>query len=355
MLSPRSQAVNSPDQLELSINCAPRKVRRFGLMEGHAKPLVACGRPATRSYLEFRVSAEEAWLYQRLELRTPNSWPSLCFDLKGGGPVDVAMDMIMAGDLNVPNWMVRQADGQAASIVYNLSHPVLRGPQAKENPLKLYSRISEYFGLVLGVDGDNGVLVVNPMSRGHGSGYKTEWMRRRPYPLFELSETVPRSWRSPKTPKTHIGRTNALFQTCLKWAGSARNLPLDVLSFALIENEGYNIPLSLADVQGVSLSIERYRSKWEFYTPEEAAAMGRESGRIRRDRTRARDSRIVQGVMRGEKQADVGVEFGLTQHTISRIICRDLPLWAKPNISTACPWESEGISRRTWYYRRARQ
>ena len=151
-----------------------------------------------------------------------------------------------------------------------------------------------------------------------------------------------------------------MMRACLRWAGSVKNLHLDVLSYGLIENQGFDTPLSLADVQGVSLAVENIRLGWvegeKFYTMKQSQAWGKEngieSGLIRRSRSRARDSRIVQGVLNGESQAKVGGRFGITHQAVGKIVCRDAPLWIKP--AAVKPWESEGISRRTWYYRRAR-
>ena len=349
---PKSQAVNSP-QLELQL---PPKILRYGLRGGNRWPLVASGRPGTRSYREFHVSPELAFFFPRFEIRTETAWPSLVFSLGGDGLVDVLRDKIRAGDIPSPNWYVYQKNGGECNVVFNLKSPVLRGSGARERPLKYYSRVSEFHGGQLGSDSIyDGVLTLNPLAKGHGTNFKTEWVRRSPYTLEELAEPIPHRWRSPANPKTHVGRTAALFLSSMRWAGSLKHLPLDVLSFGLIENQAFETPLDVADVRQISRAVEAYRSEWvegeRFYTAEEAEAWGREmgiqSGDIRRRRNRHRDRRIAQRVLKGQSQAGVAGHFKITQQMVSKIVSRDIPMWTRKAIGK--PWLDEGISRRTWY------
>ena len=140
-----------------------------------------------------------------------------------------------------------------------------------------------------------------------------------------------------------------------------KNIDLDAESWLLITNQRYDVPLPPDEVRGIARSVERYRDHWKeqglYYSDAETSAWcrrrGIKSGKVRRSLVKDRDAAIIQSVMSGESQADVAAEVGVAQRTVSYVVSRDLPLWAKPNISTACPWESEGISRRTWYRRMA--
>ena len=77
----RSQKSPQPagDQLALPlIEQAPRVVREHGLQEIHSYPLVSRGKGSA----VFRQPARMAWRrYQEIELRTPNSFPALIFDV----------------------------------------------------------------------------------------------------------------------------------------------------------------------------------------------------------------------------------------------------------------------------------
>ena len=231
----------------------------------------------------------------------------------------------------------------------------------RDAPLRFLARPSEYFAAFLKADrGYTGVLSHNPMAAGHGPGFITAWGRPEPYGLDELGSFVPRGWRIPKQPSTAIGRNCGLFKDGLRWAGSKSNIGLDVESWLLITNQRYDVPLPPDEVRGIARSVERYRSRWieqgKYYSDVETEAWGRrrgiKSGMVRRGHVKKRDGEIIQAVMSGESQVDVAGRFGIAQRMVSKIIHRDLPLWAKPNISTVKPWEPEGISRRMWYYRR---
>ena len=58
-----------------------------------------------------------------------------------------------------------------------LAKPVHRGPTAREAPLRLFARISEFYRQALGADpGYNGVLTHNPMRLAHRHGeFLTHW------------------------------------------------------------------------------------------------------------------------------------------------------------------------------------
>ena len=79
--SPNKQTLNDSDEqlsLPLAIQDAPHEVREHGLQEIHSFPLVSRGKGCA----VFRKPARMAWRrYQEIELRTPNSFPALIFDV----------------------------------------------------------------------------------------------------------------------------------------------------------------------------------------------------------------------------------------------------------------------------------
>ena len=46
---------------------------------------------------------------------------------------------------------------------------------------------------------------------------------------------------------------------------------------------------------------------------------------------------------------DVAKEQGIAVNTVKHVMLRDAPLRTVKSLSEAKPWETEGISRRTWY------
>ena len=112
-----------------------------------------------------------------------------------------------------PNMIVQRRSNSHSHISYFLASPVHRGPTAREAPLRLFARISEFYRSALGADpGYNGVLTHNPMRSAHRHGeFVTHWGCNRPYALRELAEPIPRGWRLPVKPTTEAGRNCALF------------------------------------------------------------------------------------------------------------------------------------------------
>ena len=173
-------------------------------------------------------------------------------------------------------------DGPGRAIPHSfLAKPVHRGPTAREAPLRLFARISEfYYRQALGADpGYNGVLTHNPMRSAHRHGeFLTHWGCNRPYSLSELAEPIPRGWRLPVKPTTEAGRNCALFVALMKWAGSPANIGREVLAVARATNDGLDVPLGDSEVAGLAKSVERYRRSWiakgRFYTEAEREAWG---------------------------------------------------------------------------------
>ena len=103
--------------------------------------------------------------------------------------------------------IVQRRSNSHSHVSYFLAKPVHRGPTAREAPLRLFARISEFYRQALGADpGYNGVLTHNPMRSAHRHGeFLTHWGCNRPYSLSELAEPIPRGWRLPVKPTTGSG------------------------------------------------------------------------------------------------------------------------------------------------------
>ena len=145
-----------------------------------------------------------------------------------------------------PNMIVQRRSNSHSHVSYFLAKPVHRGPTAREAPLRLFARISEFYRQALGADpGYNGVLTHNPMRSAHRhGGFLTHWGRKQPYSLGELSEVIPKGWRLPVKPTTEAGRNCALFVALMKWAGSPANIGREVLAVGRATNDGLDVPLA---------------------------------------------------------------------------------------------------------------
>ena len=321
----------SPEhQYELAINCAPAKVRRYGLRDAHSRPLVSNGKRGGEFESSFRVSPWDAWDFPSLELRAANSWPVVVLDCDGRDGTLRLCDAYLNGRVPRPNWLVTRLSSGGSHAVWCLGKPVHRGEHARQAPLRALSRVSEYMSEFVKADrGFAGVLCHNPMAKGHGAGLRTTWLRREPYDLGELATVIPLRWRRPKIPRTEIGRNVGLFQSLLQWAGRPANAGIQVIAAANVANECYRDhplgPLDLGELAAIAKSVEGYRSRWAargWHRPEWLArqrARGTRSGAARRGRTVERDTRIAEAVLQGEPMRAVARAHGLGAKTVRDI------------------------------------
>ena len=123
-----------------------------------------------------RVPAHESWAWPLLELRTGTSWPALVLDLDHPDAYERLCGHAADGDIPWPNWSVERLSSRHIHVCYTLARPVLRGARARQRPLQLYGRITEYLGQTLQADrGYAHVLTHNPTM--HRPGFRTYWGR----------------------------------------------------------------------------------------------------------------------------------------------------------------------------------
>ena len=320
------QANLSPVQLTLpGIAFAPACVREHGLVEAHTFPLVSDGKVEGVVQASFRVHASLAWSFPSLELRSATAWPVVCLDCDGPTGYSRLILAVHDRDIPCPNWVVCRDTGGAHGV-WCLKRPVLRGASARARPLRLLTRATEYMAQKVRADPGYGqVLSHNPMTPVTSQRLHTDWLRKQPYPLTELAEVVPFSWRRPAVPSTGIGRNCSLFEAGMKWAGSPAHLGVPVLSALVVINAEVarkhgKPPLDATEVSGIARSVERYRSKWikqgRFYTQAERSAWGRA----------------------------MGLKGGLASGKARR---KGTPLEHDRE-----PWKAAGISRTVWYEKR---
>ena len=324
---------NRSRQLKLpGIDYAPAKVRAHGLREAHSYPLVSQGKRSSGEHsASFRVPAADAWDFPEIELRSGNSYPSIVLDVDGANALYRIVEAVEHFEILTPNWSVTRKAGGGTHAVWNLERPVHRGGQARIAPLKVLSRISEYYAATIEADsGYTGVLSHNPMSAAHGPGFTTNWFHREPYSLPQLGEVIPMGWRRPQVSRTGVGRNCDLFLSLIRWAGRPENTVNNCLAAALIINQTFSVPLPHAEVAATAKSVHRYRARWiakgRYFDQEQRTLWGRErgikSGAARRALTHDRDKAIVQAVSEGRTMRDVGREFGLSSRAIHWILQR---------------------------------
>ena len=297
-------------QLPLPLDFAPELVRGHGLRAAHQRPLVSLGKVPGEAFTSLRVSPSIAWSFPEIELaRAGSSIAALVLDCDN--PEKMAKGM---SDLPEPNWTVWRTSNNHCHPAWTLETPVHKYPEARPKPLQHLARIGDYFTQAVGADpAYSGILAHNPAPRYRSTAFKTTWGREAPYTLDQLATVIPFNWTPPTLRQTGVGRNADLFEAGMGWAGRQANDHLPVLPALQVANQGLARPLDLPEVQATARSIENYRARWAArggHCPRwiaKQAARGRRSGEVRR----------------------VG------------------------SAEATRPWAAEGVSRRTWYRRRA--
>ena len=308
-------------QLSLPLDAAPAIVRDHGLMAAHPRPSVGRRKP-NGTFGQWRTSPEQAWMEPYLQIENAgSSFATITLDCDDPRKAGLAV-----AELPPPNWIVSNVANDHSHMTWALASPVHRHPEGRIAPLRNYSRISAYYHHATGADlGYAHTLTRNPVI---DNGTATAWGSTEPYSLDELASVIPFGWRAPRTSETVIGRNVTLFSDCMAWAGRPENATTAVLTAATIRNQKFDTPLSAAEVSATAKSVERYRAGWSahgWHTPKWIARQAR--------RGRLGGLKSAGKPKRGSKNAS-----------------------ASPDVTNEAtkPWEAEGISRRTWYSRRAK-
>jgi hypothetical protein len=327
----------APEQQSLlPLDFVPSSMRGHGLREAHSAPLV--GRRTTGGdWRTWRTTPADAWReidpYQAVEWpRTGTSFAALVLDCDSREAVERAHACAMgAGPLPTPNLTVtRQASGHL-HVAWMLRRPVLRGEHARENPLKAFARVSEFYCAALDADrGYVGVLAHNPLDVEH---YATAWLRRDPFSLAELGRVVPYRWRRPtKQPGTAAGRNDWIFSRLMRFGGSPHASDAEVEQRAEVLNDGLLFPLAAAEVAGIVKSVNgHYRAEWrsrgwhraDFRERQQKrgrmasnqSAAGFRSGEARRAAVADRDRRLLALLEAGESTRAAAAAEGVDQRT----------------------------------------
>ena len=302
----------NPSTPEQPLLFAPSELLACGLGDAHTQPLV--GRRTGDGVRSWRTSPVLAWQEPLLEwTRSGNSYAALGFDCDSRDAVERAAAACMgAGDLPTPSVHVTRTASGHAQVFYLLTRPVHRGDHARAAPMRLLARSSEYYRATFGSDsGYTGVLSSNPV---HGD-YQTSYPRNEPYTLTDLAAWIPKGWRVPRPATTAEGRNNELFAKLCKLA--LRCSDEGLLTWARTINSEFSDPLADAEVRGTWRSVCRYRARWRGHGHQQAW-LWRQAARGKRG----------------------GLAAGVTRRA------------GTPLEHDRAPWETEAVSRRTWYYRR---
>ena len=322
----------APRQLELAIVYAPQRLRDHGYRDAHTHPLVSpdTGK-VTRSW---RVTPPEAWHYARLELRTGNSYPCMIVDCDGAESVKRLGEFILDEKLPTPNVIVQRLASGNVHATYMIDPAVHRPCDSRHDvrmkPLQLLGRVSEYLNeALLGDAGYSGVLTHNP--EWPGPEFHTDYLREPPWTLAELNAHIPRAWRIPARPLTVIGKNVALFRWAVKEAHRPR-------SAEIIHAYGR------ADCPDWLAIVRRRHDAWYGQCGGLYSLPGREIDQVAISAARYSLRQYSPAIFR-RRQTERGKASGAVRRGDGSDLSREV----------THPWEAEGVSRRTWYRRRAVQ
>ena len=323
-----SNPENAQLSLPLAIEDVPDIVRRHGLREAHAYPLVADRHDGWTSTRRPTAVAWRDW--PEIELRTPNSFPALVLDCDTE-PEDY-WGVARSGTIKPPNWIVSRGPNGHAHVIYCLARPVLRGIHVKPSPLRALGRCAEFYRWCYGADiGYVGVLSHNPTHPQYAPF--TTWNRQQPYTLTELADPIPSGWRTPARPTTPEGRNVYLFRFGMRWCGYPQNWPHIDSVGAIISaaNDALDLPLWESELRHLIKSVIKIsrRNLESGQTQRGLIALqttrGRKSGKARRRRTASRDAAIVQAVLEGQNMRSVARDYDLVDGTVRWILKRARP------------------------------
>lgn len=217
-----------------------------------------------------------------------------------------------------PAWIASNPCGIGGHIAYGISSPVARTDAARDRPLRFAAAVEYAYRQRLGADrGYAGLVTKNPVHK-HWRVY-TPSLDGGVYDLAELSEYVNLPKKIPRRDQeVGIGRNVSLFDNLRQWSYSAvrqywrpdgYNAWLEACVDRASDLNQFATPLPYQEVRGIGRSVAKW--VWKNFTP-----MG------------FRQVQSGRGVRSGEVRR-------------------------KGSISEAKPWESEGISRATWYRRQS--
>lgn len=267
----------------------------------------------------WRVSRTEAVTKPMIQLNASNLLRFLVFDVDAKN----AAELVERSNLPDPTFFVENPSNGHAHVIYALEQPVSMSPRSRLAPMYLAAAIQRGFTRRLHADQSYvGLLAKTPF---HPS-WRTVAM---PVPLYNASKLAgfleqeeKRFWNKRDDALIMgIGRNCFLFGrvrqiayrkvlTFKKEGKELAQFRVYLLSICVEVNESFSPPLPMSELRAVSRSIGKW--VWQRFTAKELSQI---------------QSR------RGKKR------------------------WSKTPITmeSVKPWEHDGISRRTWYDRRAKE
>ena len=214
------------------------------------------------------------------------------------------------GDHPYPSIIVQNRDNHRAHLTWCITNPVHCYTSARAAPLRFLADVNAAYTRQFGSDpGYGGRLTKNPLH----ANFIAIPAAARAYTLTDLASAILKA--GPRLPRevdtTRAGRNCSLFTEAMRYASRNRGDPVLPFVVALNESEYGTAGLDQRECESIARSVERYRTKWQRHTM----------------------SFTERQAMRGKRS-------------------KRPP--APDSERTTAPWLAMGISRRTYYRRKAR-
>jgi hypothetical protein len=263
---------------------------------------------------------DTALRHRHIQLNGPNVVAWFPYDVDRADAVFAAED----GNVKPPNFIaVNVAEGPRfghAHLGYLLANPIQRFTASRREPADYGSAVQRGLRRRLGADpAYAGLITKNPLH----PDWRVTWLRNEPYTLEELASCLFKRdmRRDPKRKATGLSRDNDCFDDTRQWAYK------HVLAF---KRAGGDLEAWIARCREIA---DKFNVFDEPLTPSDIRKLGRSVGRWTWRRF------TEEGLSR--RQAACG-KRGLAKR------------WAgHASAEKAKPWEVQGISRATWYRRKA--
>lgn len=247
--------------------------------------------------------------YAMIQHNSPLVWRWLVFD------VDADDAFMRAEDRGCPppTFIALNRENGHGHLAYMLETPVSAFSSSSRKAMKFYKDVERGMTRKLGADlSYRGFLSKNPLS----SRWETDWQAVRPYQLDTLNDALDASDKRKTLTRepSAIGRNVTMFDDvravaykhCLKFKQAGRSLSeFESMLREVAEsvNSTFPIPLFHAEIKGIARSVAKW--VWDEFCLERFSAIQR---------------------------------------------ARVLKRWSKvPTLKEMKPWETAGVSRRTWY------
>lgn len=266
-----------------------------------------------------------------------------------------------------PTWQVYNPENGHGHLVWALERPVITTEAARLHPLRYLAAIQAAYRQRLGADpAYTGLITKNP----------DQWPTlrfdvARLYTLAQLADAVREELKKPQLRKPHpdscadLGRNCYVFETVRLWSyrairgywGQMDGWTDAVEAQCEAVNSTFPYPLEAREVGRIAKSIAAWTA--QRFTPETFSKLQKARINLRwhnssqdlnpTDQLRA-DNKVdaLSLLDSGMPVADVAKVLGVHPATVRK--------WRGPadTLTSREPWKEEGISRRTWYYRRAK-